>query len=503
MACKSKLIIVGGGISGLAAGIYCLENGFDVEIYEKAAVAGGECMGWTRKGTLIDGCAHWIIGSNPKSDLYPSWRHIGVFPAGHTIYPTTALSAFDVGDRRITLYGDLNRLEKELSSAFPEDKKPIHQLIKAIRSYQKVRIPIDKPLDKMNLFELTKFGLPMLPMVFAYLKYSKVSMDEYAQRFSSPELRDILLRAMRNNYNAHAFFYVMQALSKEDAAVPEGGSLAIAKRVTDKYLSLGGKLYLNAEVVGVDYEKRQAKSIRLKNGKIIPCDYLLLACDVNFAAEHLFPEQEKNNYFAKRKHDPITYPGQIGFTLSYRTKADVSDLPKQLDFACEKKDFVGLNLWHIPLRNHSFDPTFHDKDGNSLLTVLIPANEDAYEGWKALSREEYVSLKGALLDYVGKAIADKLGVDASMIEPLDCATPITYERYCNAYKGSYMSFLSTKKNPHLMVKGTLRTIDNTFLTGQWLMLPGGMPIALFTAKNAAYRLSKKAFGRFLDLDEKN
>ena len=32
---KQKVIIIGAGVSGLTAGIYCLDNGFDVEIYEK------------------------------------------------------------------------------------------------------------------------------------------------------------------------------------------------------------------------------------------------------------------------------------------------------------------------------------------------------------------------------------------------------------------------------------------------------------------------------------
>ena len=42
---KEKVIIIGGGIAGLSAGIYALMEGFDAEIFEKNALAGGECMG--------------------------------------------------------------------------------------------------------------------------------------------------------------------------------------------------------------------------------------------------------------------------------------------------------------------------------------------------------------------------------------------------------------------------------------------------------------------------
>ena len=34
---KKKIIIIGGGIAGLSAGIYALKAGYDAEIYEKNA----------------------------------------------------------------------------------------------------------------------------------------------------------------------------------------------------------------------------------------------------------------------------------------------------------------------------------------------------------------------------------------------------------------------------------------------------------------------------------
>lgn len=42
---KKKLIIIGAGISGMTAGIYALDNGYDVTIYEKHFIPGGQCTG--------------------------------------------------------------------------------------------------------------------------------------------------------------------------------------------------------------------------------------------------------------------------------------------------------------------------------------------------------------------------------------------------------------------------------------------------------------------------
>ena len=38
---KEKVVVIGGGISGLSAGIYALLAGFDVTIYEKNAMVFG------------------------------------------------------------------------------------------------------------------------------------------------------------------------------------------------------------------------------------------------------------------------------------------------------------------------------------------------------------------------------------------------------------------------------------------------------------------------------
>ena len=35
---KEKVIVIGGGVAGLSAGIYALLSGFDAEIYEKNAI---------------------------------------------------------------------------------------------------------------------------------------------------------------------------------------------------------------------------------------------------------------------------------------------------------------------------------------------------------------------------------------------------------------------------------------------------------------------------------
>ncbi|HQQ90205.1 MAG TPA: NAD(P)-binding protein, partial [Oscillospiraceae bacterium] len=73
----SRIVIIGGGISGLTAGIYARLAGFEAEICEKNAVPGGECTGWDRQGYHIDNCIHWMIGTAPGTELHKVWETTG------------------------------------------------------------------------------------------------------------------------------------------------------------------------------------------------------------------------------------------------------------------------------------------------------------------------------------------------------------------------------------------------------------------------------------------
>ena len=77
------------------------------------------------------------------------------------------------------------------------------------------------------------------------------------------------------------------------------------------------------------------------------------------------------------------------------------------------------------------------------------------------------------------------------IEFLDAWTPLTYERYCNAYHGSYISFVTTPMGKQIKMKGTLKGIKNLYVAGQWTNSPGGLPVAVASGKFAIQRILKK------------
>lgn len=496
---KKKIIIIGAGIAGLTAGIYCLDNGFNVEIYEKHSIPGGECTGWTRRGQYIDGCAHWIVGTGKCSDLHPLWEHIGAFDGDPKIYETDYITKFALDDGRIfTFYSDLCKLKKEMMHFFPEDKHNINSFITAVKCYQHIRVPAKKPLDFMNPFEYIAFGIRMFPALFPFLHYKHVSVEEYIQKFKNKELGEIINRFMESNYNIHSFMYICQAVSKKDAGMIEGGSVKLVQRVVSKFKDLGGKLHLNSPVDKIITEDDKAKGILLSNGEEHFADYVIASCDAYHTLYHLLDGKYKDKIFDRQFKDAISNPINTSVMIAYRTKKDMIASPKMLDFKIDEFDMFGKKTNHFCVRNFAFDKTLPSHDGQTLLTVLLPANEDVYNNLKAMPSKEYQAKKKELGNLIMGYIKEKMDIADSDIELIDVTTPLTYERYTNAYMGSYMSFMTTKFTKGLMRPGIIDGLSNFVIAGQWIMPPGGLPIALISGKHACQRICKFEKKKFIN-----
>lgn len=491
---RKKLIIIGGGISGLTAGIYALDNNFDVTIYEKHSIVGGQCTGWDRKGTYIDGCAHWIVGTNPKSDFYPVWKYIGGINENTKIYETEYFSKYDFNGNIVTLYANLELLKNELLKIAPEDKHQINRFINGIKIYRFARVPISKPLDHHNIFELTAFGLKMLPMLGHYIYYKHTSVGEYAKKFKSPIIQELLTRFMDENYNVHSLFYILKSLYLQDAGMVEGGSRKMAFNIRDVFIKKGGKIINNCEIDHILIKDNTAYGVVTKHNEIIESDFVISCCDAHHTMEKLLQGKYVDNYFSERFNNKKDYPLNTAFQVSYRVNKVLNDYPKMINIKINPIHIADKVINYITIRNHSFDPTINKKD--STLTILIPTNDSVYEYLSKLSKKEYISFKKDLGEQLRNEIINYTSLKENEIELLDVTTPLTYERYTNAHRGSYMSFITTKKSKGLMRKGLIKGLKNFAMGGQWIMPPGGLPIALFSGKYATIRICKMAKIKF-------
>jgi phytoene desaturase len=72
------------------------------------------------------------------------------------------------------------------------------------------------------------------------------------------------------------------------------------------------------------------------------------------------------------------------------------------------------------------------------------------------------------------------------IEVIDVVTPKTYERFCNAWRGTWMTWAG--KDAPQYFPGVLPGLKHFIIAGMWTLPPGGLPGAGAAGRYAAQRL---------------
>lgn len=492
---SQKVVIVGAGIAGLSAGIYAQKAGFDSVIYEKHAVPGGQCTGWMRDGHYIDNCICWMTCAKEGYNLWPMWQDSGICAPGIKIHQHKEFYRSELNGQTIHLWADLKRAEKEMLELSPEDAKEIRRFFKHVKLSESLEIPVKKPLDMMNLFDLIQIGWQMRKMLPVLGAYSHMSVGELAARFKHPLIQKVILDYFPKDYLAHLLIAAYGTISSGGGGVPVGGSFNAMQRMAKRYKELGGTLLCSKPVskVVMAEDEKSAKGIILEDGTEVLADYVIVATDTFHTFEQLIDSKFMPKPLKKSYEDRENNPLGSSFHAAFSYDGVTDEIAGRTFFDCDGYNLAGRTITRTNIKNYSFEKTTVP-EGKTLLQVKILEPENEYLYWKNLyetDKEKYDAEKKAVALEIQKTIEKRFPFTKGKLKLLDAWTPFTYTRYCNAYRGVYMTFITTKKSPDLSnVPGKIKGVKNLFLAGQWLMLPGGVPIALITGKYAVQRILK-------------
>ena len=495
-----KIVIIGGGIAGLTAGIFAQKNGFDSLILEKHHTLGGECTGWDRQGYHIDGCIHWLVGTKEGTPIRELWETVGALD-DVDIYEPENFMAVEHEGVTVHFYRDLEKLKYSWLKISPEDKDIIEEFCKDIKKLHTFSVPVGKPLDMMNIFEKIKYMFSMKDIGPVMNKYSKISVQDFAKKFKHPALRTAISSFLpEGDYSAVSVIFPLGTFTGGQSSIPIGGSKALAMRMVERYLSLGGKVETSSEVVGVDIEGKTVKKIKCNNGKSYEADYFIAATDANVLYEKLLEGKYPDKKFQKRFDNPKDYPlaSNIYIGIGYEGKMD--HIPRTVRFPVESLDIKQNNkpIKHLQMTHYGYEPGFAP-EGHTAITFAINQFEPELDWWEEIvkDKETYNKEKKRIGMSVINALGEHFPEMEGKLKLLDVASPQTYERYCNAYRGAFMGFWPTLQGKEMQHNGNIKGLNNIFLSGQWLQPPGGLPTALVTGKDTIMRLCKKERKKFL------
>ena len=485
-----RIAIIGGGIAGMTAGIFAQMNGFESVILEKHHTMGGECTGWDRFGYHIDGCIHWLVGTKEGTPINQLWKTVGALEGVKIVNPESFMAVEHKG-ATVNFYQDLDRLKSSWTELSPEDQNIIAEFCKDIETLQSFDIPVGKPMDMMNIIEKAKQMLSMKDAGMIMQKYGKISLVEYSKRFKHPALREALASFTPEGFSASSIFFALAGFTKGQAGIPGGGSKALAMRMVEKYLALGGTIETSSEVVDLDIRGKNVKSITCKNGKTFAADYYIAACDAHMFFDGLLKGQYPDKAFQQRFSNPKDYPLASNIYISVGYQGSMEGIPRTLKFPLDSLTINKQPIKYLQMTHYDYESDFAPA-GHTAISFAINQFEEDLDAWEELGKdvEAYRKEKARIGAAVILAMEIRFPHMKGKLKLLDVATPRTYLRYCNAHRGAFMAFWPTLTGNGLAHTGKVKGLSNIFLSGQWLQPPGGLPVALITGKDTIMRLCK-------------
>ncbi len=482
-----RIVIIGGGIAGLAAGIFAQRAGFDSVILEQHSIAGGLCTGWDRKGFHIDGCIHWLTGTRPETDLYRLWVETGAL--GNTeVYQPDVFTTVEHDGETVMLYRDLDRTREHLLEVSPDDRAEIERLIDYTRRFFSFQMPCGKPFDLMSIPDRIRLGMSMKDLRPVMKDLGKITLGEYVERVKHPAIREALRSGVVETYSAYILLFTLATFMSGNGDRPAGGSRALAKRMEERYIDLGGKIELRREVKEIVVREGYARGVLLADGTEVYGDYVVPTCDTHITIQRLLKGEYTDRGFEEKYANHRAYPLFSCIYASFGVDSDLSAYPADLVFQATPFAFEDGSRDQLSIKHYCYEPSFAP-EGKSVVIAYLHAS---YDWWK--QKRENMDAYGAEKTRLGNDIVQRIEARfpelRGEVTLLDVASPVTYERYCGAYRGAFMSFGITPEAKNLNHDGRIKGIKNLYMGGQWLMPPGGVPAALVTGKWAVQRICR-------------
>jgi len=450
MTTKYDTIVIGAGMSGLAAAIRLAMFGKKVCILEKHFLTGGLNSYYKRGKRKFDVGLHAMTNFVPK---------------GTRRKPLTKLL------KQLRIPWDSLELSEQKSSLiqFPSEKLMFTNDFEVFR--QEVAQKFPREIDNFNRF-------------VAYIEeYNEVALDnetfmakDVARKFIKDDLLLELIfcplliygSAWENDMDFSQFVIMFKSIYLEGFCRPNGGVRTVLNLLMEKYESVGGELRFKSEVTKIIHKDNKVVGVELKDGTILDCDKVISSMGNPETMAVTTGERPLP------KTGPLSFcesiacldkkPKDFGFdhTIVFYNESDIYNYRKPETL------FDHTSAVACFPNNFQFDDNLIENEGIARITYM--AN---YKLWKELERKVYLENKNDLFNKsieTIKRIAP--GFDANILFK-DVFTPTTIERYTGHFDGTVYGSTDKLRDGRTHIEGLyLCGTDQGFLGIVGAMLSG-------------------------------
>ena len=396
-----NVVIIGAGVSGLSAGCYLAMNGYRVKVLEMHTIPGGVCTSWKRKDYLFEHCLHWVIGSGEGNSMHSLFRELHITDSVE-FYHTDRFRRIRCEGRNITIFTDIDKLEKELTDHFPQEKGRLHKMMRLVRFYTRFSPPMDSDFGAFSFREILK----LLPFMPSFIKLRNITVRKYLERFHDPVLKEVLYRMFPVPEMPSLMVIMPLAyFHNQEGGYPLGGSLHFAQAIANRLTNLGGEILCGRRVKKIIVENGKATGVETENGERYGADIVISACDGRTTLYDMLGGKYIPDKWKRMFEKPYLWPPLVCVSLGVNR-----DLSGEVELQAFKLDapidVCGMKKQWFDYCHYCQDPAFAPR-GKSYIAMQF---ESDYAYWKALHSDKaaYRQEKQRVLDTLISALETQL-----------------------------------------------------------------------------------------------
>lgn len=254
---KVPFIVIGGGLSGLAAAIRFARYSPNVLLLEKHTRIGGLNSYYYRNKVLLETGLHAVTNYADPQDKHAPLnrllRQLKLRRKNFKLYPQYCSKIQFAGYGTLRFSNDAGLLRQEINDTFPSAARDFDNLLQAIAA-------ID----------------PFLPSPY---RSAKQFVNEY---LNDELLTEMLLcplmfygSSVENDMDLGQFVIMFRSIYEEGMFRPEGTIKTFLDTLMTHYTELGGKIRLACGVEKIVHRNNRVAAVELDSGESVECDHLL------------------------------------------------------------------------------------------------------------------------------------------------------------------------------------------------------------------------------------
>ncbi len=250
-------LVIGAGMSGLAAALRLALFGRSVVLLERHEVWGGLNSFYTLGGRPFDVGLHALTNfAPPRSHGAPLTRLLRALRIRHEELQLGEQSFSEIlfPSARLAFDNDFARLEAEVERAFPGQRDGFAALVRAVRGHEAREVDVAPSSARARL----------------------------AEHLSEPLLREMLLLPVlfygspsEDDLDWQSFAILFRALFLEGLCRPEGGIRTLLNLLVKRAKRAGVELRMNSGVRRIRIERGAARGVELDSGEALEAPVIL------------------------------------------------------------------------------------------------------------------------------------------------------------------------------------------------------------------------------------